>query len=206
MIENLKWLGHASFKLTGEKVIYIDPWEVNELEKANIILITHSHYDHFSANDILKLSDANTKLLMTPDCQSKLRGEFKGKVVLVQPNKVYVVDSIKIEVVPSYNINKRYHPKEEDWVGYVINLNGKRYYHAGDCDVMEEHKNLKKIDIALLPVGGTYTMNGKEAGKAANMFNPKIAVPMHYGKIIGSKKDAEDLKASYPNTEILNIG
>ncbi len=193
MIENITFLGHSSFKLTGEKTIYIDPFKLQgNLEKADIILITHPHYDHCSFQDIQKIATSETNILIVPDCQSKL-GEIKGKITLVEPNKKYSVKKILIETVPAYNINKQFHLKQNDWVGYIITINGKRIYHAGDTDLIHEIKNIK-CDIALIPVSGTYTMNAKEAAESVNIIHPSLAIPMHFGSVIGSKENAQKFK------------
>ena len=189
MVENIKWLGHASFKLTGEKIIYIDPFKIKDTEKADIILITHSHYDHCSLEDIEKITTPNTNILITPDCQSKLQ-DIPGKITFVHPNKKYSVKGILIETVPAYNTN---HPKGSDWVGYIITINNKRIYHAGDTDLIPEIRKVK-CDIALVPVCGTYTMYAKKAAELVNKIKPELAIPMHFGSIVGSKKDAEEFK------------
>ncbi len=188
--------GHAGVKIKGEKIIYIDPFQLGEEEKADIILITHGHYDHCSVADIKKVSDEKTIAVITPDCQSKLPPErvTLGDIKIIKPKMQLNISGINIEAVPAYNINKEFHQKEEDWVGYIVTVNGKRIYHAGDTDLIPEMNNLKGIDVAFLPVGGTYTMGAKEAANAANIIQPKIAVPMHYGKIVGSTQDAETFK------------
>lgn len=190
MLENLNWLGHASFKITGEKIIYIDPYQLKEeSEKADIILITHSHFDHCSPLDVEKIQKSNTVIVATPDCKSSLSGNIK---TVKQGDKI-TIGGINIETVPAYNINKRYHSKSNNWVGYIVTVNGKRIYHAGDTDKIPVMADIK-ADIALLPVGGTYTMTAEEAADAANLIKPKLAVPMHFGSVVGSKSDAERFK------------
>jgi len=191
-MEKLKWYGHASFKISGEKVIYIDPWKIQDKEKADIILISHSHYDHFSLEDIKKIATRETEILMTPDCQSKLR-DVPGRVTLIYPGKKYNVKNILIETTPSYNINKKFHPKENDWVGFIINSSGKRIFYTGDTDNISEIKNIK-ADIALIPISGTYVMDYKEAADLVNTMKPKIAIPYHYGDIVGTEQDALKFK------------
>ncbi len=191
-MEKIKWLGHASFKLSGRRIIYIDPWKIQEEEKADIILISHSHYDHFSLEDIKKITSQETDILMTPDCQSKLR-EVLGKVTLIEPRKKYNIKNVLIETTPSYNLNKKFHPKENDWVGFIINHNNSRIFYAGDTDNIPEIKNIK-VDVALIPVSGTYVMNYKEAANLVNEMKPKIAIPYHYGDIVGTEQDALKFK------------
>jgi L-ascorbate metabolism protein UlaG (beta-lactamase superfamily) len=193
----LKWLGHAGFEVVGEKRIFLDPFqiEVGPDEKADIILISHGHYDHLDPASIKKISTQNTIILITPDAQSSLR-DFPGKVVLVEPNKSYAVAGVKVHTVPAYNTNKHFHPQANDWVGYILESDGKKIYHAGDTDVIPEMKNLAQhnIDVALLPCSGTYVMTASEAAKAAEIIKPKLAIPMHWGSIIGTIKDAELFK------------
>lgn len=197
MVENLEWLGHASFKITGEKVIYIDPFKLkgNE-EKADLILITHEHFDHCSPEDISKIQKEDTIIVAPEDCKAKLTGNMET----ILPNSEKTVAGIKIETIPAYNIDKfrepgiPFHPKENNWIGYIININSKRIYHAGDTDNIPEMKTLKDIDIALLPVGGTYTMTAEEAAQAANIIKAKLTIPMHYNDIVGTKDDADKFK------------
>lgn len=188
-MENIHWLGHASFKLTGEKIIYIDPYEISETEKADIILITHTHHDHLSMDDIEKIRKLDTLIFAPEDARSKL-SDFKS----VKPYQFFNVGKIKIETVPAYNLDKEFHPEERNWVGYVIEINKQRIYHAGDTDLIPEMSELKDIDVALLPIGGTYTMDVTEALQAVNIIQPKTAIPMHYGKLSGTKMDAEKFK------------
>jgi L-ascorbate metabolism protein UlaG (beta-lactamase superfamily) len=187
MLENIKWLGHDTFKIVGEKVIYTDPFQIAQPDKADIILITHEHYDHFSPEDIKKILDPDTVLVLPKDCA----GKIKAKEIVVKPGDKITVEGIEIEAVPSYNTNKKFHPKEKGWVGYIFKVSGKRFYIAGDTDYIPEMKTFKDIDIALLPVSGTYVMDAKEAVQAALDINPKIAIPMHYGSIVGSESDAK---------------
>ena len=185
----IDWYGHASFKLSDGKLqIYIDPYLIpKEPVKADIILVTHEHYDHCAVDNIRKLLKPETVVVATGDCLSKL-SDVTSKSV--KPNQSLEVKGVKIETVPAYNMNKSFHPKENNWVGYIITLNGVRIYHAGDTDFIPEMQNLK-VDIALVPVGGTYTMNAEEAAEAVNVFKPKVAIPMHYGSIVGNTADAE---------------
>ncbi len=191
----LHWLGHASFRIDAEgSVIYIDPWKLpSGAPKADIIFVTHSHYDHLSVEDIEKIRQEETLLIGPPDVTDAL----EGKTMTVEPGKTYPIRNMSVDTVRAYNLEKSYHPKKNNWVGYVITLpDGTRVYHAGDTDAIPEMKNLE-ADFALLPCGGTYTMDGQAAGRAASSMNVKTVVPMHWGDIVGSRMDAEKLKSVY---------
>jgi len=194
---DIELLNHASVKIKGKKIIYIDPFELSQglsLEKADIVLITHEHYDHCSPKDVAKIATEKTIIITVADCQSKLSGlKIKG-IALIEPGKSIMADGVKITAVPAYNLNKVFHPKQNDWVGFIVEMDGVRVYHSGDSDLIPEMKNIE-TDIALLPVGGTYTMNAKEAAQATKTFKRcKIAIPMHYGTIVGTASDAETFK------------
>ncbi|MDI7275267.1 MAG: MBL fold metallo-hydrolase [Anaerolineae bacterium] len=186
MLKNIHWLGHASFRIGDDKTIYIDPWQLKEFQPADIILITHEHSDHCSPEDVRKLRGPSTTVIATGDCAAKLGGD----VLVVKPGDKVTVQGIAVEAVPAYNLNKSYHPKESGWVGYVLTVDGIRIYHAGDTDHVPEMDALK-VDVALLPVGGKYTMTASEAAAAANIMQPRVVVPMHWGGIVGSRQDAE---------------
>jgi len=196
----LEWLGHAGFLIRNSKVIYIDPYQIkDDSEKADLILITHSHYDHCSVADMMKIVKEGTKIIMTADCQSKItRFEVPIQMIIVEPDKELDFQGIKISTLPSYNINKHFHPKDESWVGYVIKMNGVIIYHAGDTDFIPEmqkltgHSGSDKKFIALLPIGGRFTMTPEEAVEAAKVIKPSLVIPMHYGTIIADEKDAEE--------------
>ena len=196
----LEWLGHAGFLIKNSKVIYIDPYQIKEdSEKADLILLTHSHYDHCSVADMDKIVKSGTKIIMTADCQSKIaRFNVPIQMIIVEPNRELDFQGIKISTLPSYNIDKHFHPKEESWVGYVIKMNGVIIYHAGDTDFIPEmqkltgHSGSDKKFIALLPIGGRFTMTSEEAVEAARAIKPSLVIPMHYGTIVGNEKDAEE--------------
>lgn len=194
MLEDIQVLCHSSIKMEKEKVIYIDPFKIDKNYKdADIILITHDHYDHYSEEDIDKIKKNNTIIIAPEDLLTKmLNAGFDSKhIITVEPNKKYQVEDIKIETIPAYNIHKPFHPKENKWVGYKIDIKGFEYYIAGDTDITPENKKVK-CDVAFVPVGGTYTMNFQEAANFVNEIQPKIAVPIHYGSIVGTKQDAID--------------
>ena len=187
MIKDIHWLGHDTFRITGEKVIFTDPFKIKRKDTADIILITHEHYDHCSPEDVKKIQGPDTVIVTVSDCAKKLSGNIK----IVKPGDKINIDGIGIEAVPSYNTNKQFHTKDRGWVGYIFSVGGQRIYIAGDTDRIPEMKAFKNIDVALLPVSGTYVMTAEEAVQAAVDINPKIAVPMHYGSIVGDKNDAE---------------
>lgn len=190
VVKNIKWLGHDTFRVeSGVTVIYTDPFEIKNPEAADLILITHDHFDHLSVSDIKKLQTDKTTVVVAQDGAKKI----KGNVKVVKPGDKISVSGIDIEVVPAYNTNKQFHPKANGWVGYIFTVDGNRIYIAGDTDFIPEMKNFK-VDIALLPVSGTYVMTADEAAQAALAIKPKLAIPMHYGSIIGSEADAEEFK------------
>jgi L-ascorbate metabolism protein UlaG (beta-lactamase superfamily) len=191
---NIEWLGHASFRITGEgKTIYIDPWKLKAGQpKADLILISHSHYDHLSAEDVAKIGNpTETQILCTPDCAAALHG---WKLRTVQPDETIHIGTLVIRTVPAYNPNKQFHPRDNHWVGFLIILGGEAIYYSGDTDIIPEMSTLGKVDVALLPVGGTYTMTANEAAEAVRIIKPARAIPYHWGDIVGTEKDAEKFK------------
>jgi L-ascorbate metabolism protein UlaG (beta-lactamase superfamily) len=190
MLKKIHWLGHDCFRIDAENVIYFDPLELKQgSAPADIILITHEHFDHCSPKDVAKIQKKGTVVVTTAGCAKKLSGETK----IIKPGDTITVKGVKIEAVPAYNIDKKFHPKDAGWVGYVITVEGTRIYHAGDTDFIPEMKTIK-TDIAFLPVSGTYVMTADEAVKAAEAIKPQVAIPMHYGSIVGSDKDAATFK------------
>ncbi len=186
MMENIHWLGHDTFRITGEKTIYTDPYNIKRKDTADIILITHDHYDHLSPDDLKMIQGPDTVIVTTADCARKLHGNVRT----VKAGDTVSVGDITIEAVPAYNTNKNFHTKDKGWVGYIFTVNGQRIYIAGDTDHIPEMKDYR-ADIALLPVSGTYVMTAEEAARAALDIKPKIAVPMHYGAIVGDRSNAE---------------
>lgn len=189
----LKWLGHASFLLEGELVVYIDPWKLEnakDLPKADLILLTHSHYDHYSLEDIEAVSTDYTVVFGTPDTKgSEEFAEFHE----VRPRQEFGIGELNVISVRAYNTTKPFHPKENEWVGYLLEVGGKRIFIAGDCDAIDEHRKLGDIDVAVVPVSGTYVMTADEAARdVIEHIKPKVAVPCHYGAIVGTEKDAKE--------------
>ena len=195
IVKNIKFLGHASVKINlAGKIIFVDPWKVaEEKDKADIILVTHPHYDHYSEIDIKKVAKATTVMLSCQEVISKT--SVKNKKVLLPFEEVKIND-ITIQGFPAYNINKPFHPKENNWLGFVIKYNDVSIYIAGDTDVIEEAKQLK-VNIMILPVGGTYTMTDKEAAELVNLTKPDYAIPIHYGDIVVASKTHKILKTLY---------
>jgi len=212
---NIKWLGHSGFFIKNSKKIYIDPYEIkDDCEKADLILITHSHYDHCSIADIEKIIKNGTKIILPAGCQSKVaKFEIPIEIIVVEEGQECVLDFIQITAFPAYNIDKDFHPRDEEGVGYLIKLNDVLIYHAGDTDKIPEMQRLTgykqegKKFVVLLPVGGRFTMNAEEAAEAANLIKPDVAIPMHYGSIVGDEKDAKEFcelcKEMKINAEVL---
>ncbi len=190
----IEWLGQSAFKIKAGIIIYIDPFKINDTEKADIVLITHSHYDHCSVEDLKKVAKTDTVVVAPPDCLSLIRKVENIEIKVAEPFQKMEIRGILLETFPAYNLGKKFHQKINGWLGYVLTINNKRIYHAGDTDVVPEMNNLKNIDLAMLPVGGTYTMNAEEAAQAVKIIKPKIAVPMHFGSVVGSENDAARFK------------
>ncbi len=199
--DNIHWLGHDSFRIEDQgKQIYIDPWKLSpKAVAADYILVTHSHYDHFSKDDINKIKTEHTKIVGPADVARQLG----ANAIAMEPNQEIEIDQLKIQAVPAYNIGKKFHPRENKWIGFVITLSdGTRIYHAGDTDFIPEMKALK-VDIALLPVSGTYVMTANEAIEAANSFRPSVVIPMHFGDIVGDRNDARKFQAGFSGETVI---
>jgi L-ascorbate metabolism protein UlaG (beta-lactamase superfamily) len=193
LTKGIRWLGQSAILLQDGKNIYIDPFDLGEgLPPADIILITHDHSDHLSPSDIAKIIKPATVVVTVPSALAKLP---KGSIVkAVKPGDTLTVEGVRIEAVPAYNTAKQFHPKEKGYVGFIVHLGARSIYHAGDTDLIPEMKYFK-VDVALLPIGGTYTMTASEAAKAADIIKPKVAIPIHYGSVVGSPADAQTFKA-----------
>ncbi len=187
--EKIVWLGHDGFRIDAEKTLYIDPYQIESGPKADLILVTHDHFDHCSPEDVQKVQKDDTVIVTEKDSAKKL----KGRVEVVRPGDTATVQGIRVEAVPAYNNDKQFHPKANGWLGFIVEMEGLRIYHAGDTDFIPEMQDLK-VDIALLPVSGTYVMTADEAVEAALAIQPALAIPMHYGAIVGGPSDAERFK------------
>ena len=180
--------GQASIKLSGDKIIYFDPYNIKEdYNDADYIFITHDHYDHYDIDSINRVRNNNTKIIV-PECLSD-----KENHLVVDVNKDYVIDGISFHTIPSYNINKSFHPKDKKYVGYNILLDDKYYYIMGDTDRTAE-AGMVKCDVCFVPIGGTYTMDVYEAIDYINELKPSLAIPIHYGSIVGDVKLGEEFK------------
>ncbi|HHO75890.1 MAG TPA: MBL fold metallo-hydrolase [Deltaproteobacteria bacterium] len=200
MAIEIMWLGHASIMVRTENtVLYIDPWKIGtDMPSADIILLTHDHYDHYSRDDVDILKTPRTRVV------SPMPADVTTDPIM--PGQSLALGDVIIEAIPAYNIDKEFHPKKNNWVGYVINILGKRVYHTGDTDHIPEMKGLK-VDVALMPVGGTYTMTADDACRALEDIQADHAIPIHFGDIVGTGKDALRLSEIAPcSVHILSPG
>jgi len=191
------WLGHDGFRIQDGLVIYIDPYQIQRAEpKADIVLVSHEHFDHCSVDDLKKVVGSNTVIVAHAQSKGELSKLKVKEIKIVKPGDKINVGDVSIEAVPAYNVNKFrepgkvFHPKEDGKLGYVVTVRGVRIYHAGDTDHIPEMKSIR-ADVALLPVSGTYVMTVQEAAEAVAVINPKVVIPMHYGSVVGNRKDAE---------------
>jgi L-ascorbate metabolism protein UlaG (beta-lactamase superfamily) len=189
MLDKIKWLGHASIRIEAEKIIYIDPWKIKGGPKADLILISHSHHDHLSPVDIEKIRKEDTVIVAAADAAAKLSGDVRA----LKPGDRTTAHGIAVEAVPAYNIDKPFHPRANQWIGFILTVEGKTIYYGGDTDAVPEMKAIE-ADIWILPVGGTYTMSAKEAAEVVNMFRPQVAIPIHCGDLVGTLEDAATFK------------
>lgn len=204
LLDTVEWLGHSGFRIrVGKASVYIDPYRVAAGPKADVILITHGHYDHFSPQDVERLTAEHTHVIAPATVAERLGGH----VTAVRPGDVVEPASLpglEVRAVPAYNTSKRdpegrvFHPREAGCVGYDVNVRGERLYHAGDTDVIPEMDDVAGVDVALLPVSGVYVMTPQEAAEAARRIQPGVAVPMHWGEHIGSLDDARAFAENAP--------
>lgn len=196
LFESVEVLYHSSVRITGEKTVYVDPFGVDkDYRDADLILITHDHFDHFSPEDIGKVRKADTVIVTPASTAQKAKELGFGTVVTAAPGEALTAAGLDLRAVAAYNTNKPNHPKENHWLGYVVNMNGARYYIAGDTDDTPEARAVS-CDLALVPIGGTYTTTAEEAAAVVNAIRPAAAVPTHYAAIVGSKEDAKRFAAA----------
>ena len=192
----ISWLGHASFRVSNSQTIYVDPFQLSQGLQADMICITHDHFDHCSPDDIKKVVSDKTVIIATPPCSDQLKDLQIKDLKLVKPGDELEIDTIKITVVPAYNINKYrapgkvYHPEEELKVGYILRIGQTSIYHAGDTDLIPDMAGID-VDVALLPVSGTFVMTAEEAAQATKTMKAKVTIPMHYGAIVGDESNAK---------------
>ena len=193
MIENIHWLGHDSFRLDGSSTVYIDPWKLSaDAPPADLVLVTHDHYDHFSPDDIARLSTPRTTLIGPASVTAKVDGVA---AVTLCAGETATVGGVTVAAVAAYNVDKFrqpgevFHPRAAGGLGYIVELDGRRIYHAGDTDAIPEMRDVR-CDVALLPVSGTYVMTAEEAAEACRMISAAAVVPMHFGDIVGTAADA----------------
>ncbi len=192
----------SSIRIKLDKVLYFDPFKIEEdTHDADIIFITHEHYDHFDIKSINNIKNDNT-IIVAPKSMDNQINEISFKdYIYLSPNEEITIDNITIKTIPSYNIDKPFHPRSNNWLGYIVIYDNITYFVAGDTDMTPENKNVK-CDIALLPIGGHFTMDSKEASELIKVINPKVVIPTHYGSIVGSMDDAKTLKEYLNDTNI----
>ena len=204
----IRWHGHDTFSVESDVRIFFDPYKLSKQSEADLILISHDHFDHLSLEDLQKISTTKTTIVAAKECVNKITGiAFKEKMGIA-PGEEKTVNGIRIRAISAYNIDKinhdtkkPFHPKEDNKIGFLVNINGTVIYHTGDSDLIPEMSNLRP-DILLIPVSGTYVMTNKEAAKATEIIKPKIAIPMHYGTIVGTERDATEFKNLVKSCEV----
>lgn len=201
----VSWTGHDGFRIVGsdnnnrQRIIYIDPYQLSNKYQskndADIVFVSHDHFDHMSIDDLRQIINDDTSIIAAKECLEKLKELKMNDVKGIKPGEKIIAKDLSIEAVHAYNTNKKFHPKSDDKVGFVISITNNRIYHAGDTDLIPEMESIRP-DIAFVPVSGTYVMNAEEAAKAVNeLLKPKkIAIPMHYGAIVGTEADAKKFK------------
>lgn len=195
----ISWLGHDGFKIKNAKTVYVDPYEIKGGEEADILLISHNHEDHCSPEDVKKIVSEKTTIITTAESKRKLSKTKAKEILVAKPGQKMLIDDVSIEAVPAYNVNKfrspghPFHPKENEMLGFIVTMNGVRIYHAGDTDLIPEMERFN-VDVACLPVSGTYVMTAEEAVESTRHIKLKVAIPMHYGSIVGDDRDAERFK------------
>jgi L-ascorbate metabolism protein UlaG (beta-lactamase superfamily) len=204
---DLQRIAHDTFRIAGSKVVYTDPYQVKQQDEADVILLSHEHFDHLNREDLEKVCTQETEVFASPSCKEGLKGLKAKKITFLERGQKGAVNGVEVEAVPAYNTNKfrepgkAFHPQGDSGLGFVLRMDGTRVYYAGDTDFIPEMKSIH-CDIALLPVSGTYVMTADEAAQAAAAIKPKVAVPMHYGAIVGSEADAQKFKSLVNNCQV----
>jgi L-ascorbate metabolism protein UlaG (beta-lactamase superfamily) len=194
LLRGVSWLGHASFRIVDGATVYIDPWQLDGGPQADVILVTHGHHDHLSPSDIALIAGPQTQIVGPAAAMDEISDH---SVHVVRPGDKLRLGEVTIQVVPAYNTDKPNHPQSAGHVGYIVDIGGRLLYHAGDTDVIPEMQGIV-CDVALLPMGGKYTMDAAQAAEAAALIKPRIVVPMHWGRIIGSREDVQRMEAQMP--------
>ena len=201
-IDNIEVNTQSSIKITLDKILYFDPFQIKEEKHdADIIFITHSHYDHMDFESINKVKNADTIIVAPESIKSEIDGLGLKDYIYLNPNDEISVDNINIKTIPAYNISKPFHPRDNNWLGYIVTYNDITYYVAGDTDKTKESENVK-CDIALVPIGGHFTMDTNEATELVKTINPQVVIPTHYGSIVGDKLDGNKLKDNLKDNSI----
>ncbi len=196
-LSNVRVLAHSAVRIEAKDgtVLYFDPFQlVEEPHDASVVLVTHDHYDHLSPDDAAKVMNAETAVVAPASCADEAQAKLgAAQVVAAVPGEAFEVAGVRVEAVPAYNVEPerlQFHPRENSWLGYVVTVDGMRYYVAGDTDRNPDNERVS-CDVALVPIGGTYTMDAAQAAAFVNALHPQVAVPTHYGSAVGSK-DAVD--------------
>ncbi len=191
MLDNIDLFCQSSLKFSRDKIIYFDPFKINsEFHDADYIFITHDHFDHYDVDSINNIRKDDTKIIIPTSLKDKALELFsEDSILVVEPLRDYVVGDVSFRTIPAYNTNKNFHPRSNNWVGYIVNIDNHSYYVMGDTDSTPEAKEVK-CDVLFIPIGGTYTMDYREAAELTNIIRPLVAVPIHYSTVVGTREDA----------------